>query len=260
MKAKKKEKNMVKKIKIENFKCIKKVEIKEMKTFNILAGKNNSGKTTVLEMFFLYLARYNPDSINRLLGWRNYNSNFLDLNMQYKHIFNALDVSKKVLFEMIEETNSRKMTISYKSDGQMPIYANANLGNIDINKSSNSNMVSSELLEIESEETGKRKSVCKLKFDVNNSTIFNESNSIERTYGAFISSNNRGNSQEAAATFGKSIINKSGLTTKIIEMIKIIEPKVIDIQISTHTGFPHLYVDLGYDKYIPLDLIVFGKI
>ena len=39
-------------IKISNFRSIKNLFVKETKLFNLIAGKNNCGKTTVLEAIY----------------------------------------------------------------------------------------------------------------------------------------------------------------------------------------------------------------
>jgi AAA15 family ATPase/GTPase len=54
----------IKNIKIENFRKLKSIELKDTKDINILIGENNSGKTSILEsiMFLEY-----PNDINRLI-------------------------------------------------------------------------------------------------------------------------------------------------------------------------------------------------
>jgi AAA15 family ATPase/GTPase len=43
---------MIEKIKIENFRCFESLEVEGFKQFNILVGKNNGGKTSLLEALF----------------------------------------------------------------------------------------------------------------------------------------------------------------------------------------------------------------
>ena len=40
---------MIKNIKIENFKLFEKIEVKDLKMVNLISGKNNIGKTALLE-------------------------------------------------------------------------------------------------------------------------------------------------------------------------------------------------------------------
>ena len=47
---------MIKDLYIENFKCFNKIKIDDIKKINFLVGKNNSGKTTILEALMLILS------------------------------------------------------------------------------------------------------------------------------------------------------------------------------------------------------------
>ncbi|MCU0289694.1 MAG: AAA family ATPase [Acidobacteria bacterium] len=49
---------MFKKIKIENYKGINNLELNDLQQFNLLVGKNNSGKTSILESFLFISSPY----------------------------------------------------------------------------------------------------------------------------------------------------------------------------------------------------------
>ena len=51
---------MIQDIKIENFRGITSLEIQDFKKINIFVGKNNCGKTSVLEALFLVTGISNP--------------------------------------------------------------------------------------------------------------------------------------------------------------------------------------------------------
>lgn len=55
--------NKNKTIKIENFRCFKNLEIGGFKNINLIGGKNNSGKTSLLEALLLYFNPYPPSII-----------------------------------------------------------------------------------------------------------------------------------------------------------------------------------------------------
>ncbi|WP_241365346.1 AAA family ATPase [Klebsiella pneumoniae] len=44
---------MIKEISLKNFKCFNEIYLKQLKTLNIIAGKNNYGKTSILDMTFI---------------------------------------------------------------------------------------------------------------------------------------------------------------------------------------------------------------
>ncbi len=45
---------MLEKLKIENFRCFKSFELNHLSRVNLVVGKNNSGKTTILEAIKLF--------------------------------------------------------------------------------------------------------------------------------------------------------------------------------------------------------------
>ncbi|MGN8340456.1 AAA family ATPase [Klebsiella pneumoniae] len=44
----------MKEISLKNFKCFNELYLKQLKTLNIIAGKNNYGKTSILDAIFLF--------------------------------------------------------------------------------------------------------------------------------------------------------------------------------------------------------------
>ncbi|WP_241844049.1 AAA family ATPase [Klebsiella pneumoniae] len=45
---------MIKEISLKNFKCVNELYLKQLKTLNIIAGKNNYGKTSILDAIFCF--------------------------------------------------------------------------------------------------------------------------------------------------------------------------------------------------------------
>jgi AAA15 family ATPase/GTPase len=67
---------MFKKIKIENFRGIPYLELNDLRQFNLFVGKNNCGKSSILESIFLLCGPTNPKlpiNINILRGIRSVN-------------------------------------------------------------------------------------------------------------------------------------------------------------------------------------------
>jgi AAA15 family ATPase/GTPase len=56
-------------IKIQNFRCFKELEVNGFKRVNLIGGKNNAGKTSLLEALLLYFYP-NPNSFKELLQIR----------------------------------------------------------------------------------------------------------------------------------------------------------------------------------------------
>ncbi len=61
---------MITDVLIRNFKCFNHLTIPDLGRITLIAGKNNVGKTALLEALFLLLDRQRPDMILRQYGWR----------------------------------------------------------------------------------------------------------------------------------------------------------------------------------------------
>jgi len=61
---------MYKSFKIKNFRCFKEVTLDHLERLNLIAGKNNAGKTSFLEALFLHIGPNNPDLSLRVNKFR----------------------------------------------------------------------------------------------------------------------------------------------------------------------------------------------
>ncbi len=59
---------------IENFRGIKSLEIDRLYRVNLFVGKNNCGKTSVLESMFLLTGMSNIELLSRIENWRVWSS------------------------------------------------------------------------------------------------------------------------------------------------------------------------------------------
>lgn len=110
---------LLKKLVIENFRGFNNIELKDFSKLNIFLGKNNSGKTSILESIFLLSGMSNPTlpentNILRGMGSHNnlkylfYNVNFLNL----PHLRGEFDDTSDRTLTLNPRINSDKDKIS----------------------------------------------------------------------------------------------------------------------------------------------------
>ncbi|TGN96473.1 AAA family ATPase [Burkholderia sp. USMB20] len=61
---------MLKSVVIENYKGLEHLEVPNMAYFNLVGGRNDVGKSSLLEAIFAYFDRVNPTALFSHLGWR----------------------------------------------------------------------------------------------------------------------------------------------------------------------------------------------
>lgn len=84
-------------IEINNFRGIRQLKIDNLKSINLFVGRNNSGKTTVLEAIFLLTGMsYPADLTERITGFRGRNISGIE---SFPYLFNKLDIETPILFK-----------------------------------------------------------------------------------------------------------------------------------------------------------------
>lgn len=98
------------KLTIENFRGISKLEIDDLKRINLFSGKNNTGKTTVLEAFFQLMAVM-PSNLNVLNKFRNTGKEQSFLPEYFFYNLNAPEIK---LVGFFDEKYNRTLSLTPK--------------------------------------------------------------------------------------------------------------------------------------------------
>ena len=93
---------MIKDLYIENFKCFNKIKIDDIKKINFLIGKNNSGKTTILETLMLILSESRINVIENIKTI----SRFKENKTEIKTLFYNFDYNNNINFNYNKYDNT----------------------------------------------------------------------------------------------------------------------------------------------------------
>jgi AAA15 family ATPase/GTPase len=112
---------MYKSFEAENFKCFHNFKITDLKRINLIAGKNNVGKTALLEAFFIHAGAYNPELVLRVNVFRGIETVKLEFGWwtetPWASIFRDFNINGTMeLIGEIEETGLRvvKLKVIHK--------------------------------------------------------------------------------------------------------------------------------------------------
>lgn len=95
---------MIKKVTINNFKGLPKVDVEDITRVTLIGGRNNVGKTSLLEALFLYFDRFNPEAFFRLCAWRNIQKLSLRQDDLWAPFFSMYDMDRVIEITAVYET------------------------------------------------------------------------------------------------------------------------------------------------------------
>jgi len=113
---------MFTKLKFENFKAFKSIEVSKLSRVNIFLGENNSGKSTLLDALFILTGIGNPELMMRTNQFRDYNR-LKDLS----YFFHNFDSKESIILSSSGNSNefNREASIRLSVNDKIPIVLHA---------------------------------------------------------------------------------------------------------------------------------------
>ncbi len=240
-----------KKINIHNFRLIESLVIENIKQVNLITGRNNCGKTSVLEAIFLLIGMSNPQLPLSIHSFRNL---MLTEDEEFKYLFKDLDFSKNLTIggELDSEERMLEIKAIYPQFAEISPQIS---GKLQLSKD--------EFLSNASASTVDGADIEGLRFSFN----INGENNFEaeiRLKQGQINLNLSPYNEKLRASFinpstimmdldrrlDKIVVRKDLKT--IINALREIEPNLSDIRMGAR-GM--VYADIGIDKLVPINVM-----
>ncbi len=239
-------------ISIKNFRGLKNLEIEDFKNTNLLVGKNNSGKSSVLESIFLCSDISNTGialSVNQLRGLLHNNSEdfkFIFNELDYKNcptIEGKFDINEQIRHLCIKPNQSNSKEKVSKIGLESIISTNID-NDFDKINGLNFNFSIKEKHQLQKEYTSK--------LIIEEGSIITEitKNYKEKIKVIFVNSHLGGVIQGIYKYLDAIITAKQ--KNDILEILKKIEPKIIDISLGANNI---IYCDIGAERLLPINLM-----
>lgn len=231
---------MFSKIQIENFRGIRHAEIDGLKQINLFFGKNNCGKSTVLEALFLITGQSNPIlplSINAMRNYNGFNEDDIKIDFYNLNPENKISIFAKGTPDRwleISQIKSRSKTVNLES---------LTGGNSDIA----ANTYGLKLVY----SIGNAKEKFSSEFILKDNNPENGKVSIDKRYKEEIFSLYLPSSGPQAALheeFAKIVANKQ--ESYILSALRQIDPAIVDIQLVGND----ILVDIGAEQRLPINM------
>jgi len=249
---------------IENFRCFKSLELEEIKSVNLIGGKNNSGKTVILEALFLHGGAYNPDltlRINTFRGFGVVDVDFKNLEVSpWDSMFHNFDNTKEISLDAtFKDLNFRQVHFRVIRDRNELLQIENLISKFDPGeKDFNLAPGLAEVLEVESVEQDQEETFYMI-FDQKGKRIRPYPKSLPFPI-VFEHCKLSASTElkELSERFSSLQIDKQ--ENVLINALKTIEPRLKDITVVQLGKEGFLFGDIGAKKRVPLHLMGAGMV
>ncbi|VFM96214.1 MAG: ATPase/GTPase, AAA15 family [Candidatus Kentron sp. G] len=239
-------------VSIKNFRAIESLEMDNIKQVNLLTGKNNCGKTSVLEAIFLLAGMSNPRLV---LDVHHFRQLALANSEEFRYLFNGLDLSRDPSITGRRKSETRSLEMR-------PVFR-AFMGEV------SGEHHASEDTFIPGTSTVTKDTIEKLALDfsTNGNEPFHAEIRLNDKRFEFMTTTHYKEYLKASFIYPRmgmdglnhrlgAILVRKGLN-KIINPLKEIEPNLSDIRIGAE-GI--IYADTGMDELLPINVMGDGII
>ena len=238
---------MLKRLHIRNFRGFNALKIDQLSDINLIVGKNNSGKTSLLEAIFLLSGGGNAQvaiNDNVIRGLKP--SDISTDDPFWKQLFSDLDMGRCIEIEGDHSSHGQLiLEISLKQQPTTEFSLDHTNGTSMTNRFDERSLVfqyrgpSSQSVKSHIRMTGQG-------FEVNQPAI----NSL---FHAIMLSSQIGNIQEDAIRLGRLRRQKQG--DMLLKALQVVEPKLQSIEDNTSSGIPLIWGDIGLSELVPLSVM-----
>ena len=237
---------MIENIHIKNFRGIKDCFISGIKQINLFFGRNNCGKSSVLDALFLFSAANNP----RYPLTINWSRNYLNRGPEsLKMNFYRLNTDSNIVFNGKYGTNIRNVEIEYEETLSPVLTIPTNPGTSNVNDKIYSLNLNTEISSTEDNSSQKKEYHTSIRFEGKTKATVTgiDSSYKEELECVYITANEPfHNNVELFATL---LENKQ--ENFVFDMLRKVEPNLKDI-VSANG---ELLADIGMEKRIPIQLL-----
>ncbi len=246
---------MLKHVQIQNYRGLKNLELTCLNQINLIGGRNKTGKTTLLEALFLLLNSGNPQFL--------INPNVTRLSMHSTQSHTLFNTMWKPLFHELTIEKNVKINAHHSSKGSMESIISckpSNSINVPLDKSAATTIAhefDDWLLQTEFFLRGNKHSEGILRL-VGNELKLDHPTKKKLPVSAIIIDQRESNIGQDADRLQNLIRLKQ--THSLIEVLRVIEPNLTDVQVLFDSGVPIICIDIGLSELVPLTLMGDGMV
>jgi AAA15 family ATPase/GTPase len=243
---------MISKLNITGFKGFSRLELPRLSRITLLGGRNNVGKTSILEALFMFHDRLNPQMILRQFAWRGVGSIAFDPDSMWAPIFHDYDINKKIIISAVVNGDKEEMTIVFNPHYTRPsIQANSiKTDSKPLQIRTDQKPEPSYALDITYDSKKLKNQTAHLLMGLDGLGIQVDKVVIRQRRASFLGARVPINPSEDAQKFGQ--LDILGKQEKIVDFLRIIEPDLKSLSSVAMGDSSLIHGDIGLSRKIPV--------
>ncbi len=240
---------MLKSLRIRNFRNLVDLKIDRLERVNLFTGRNNSGKTTLLEALFLLVGGGDPvatAAVNSSRGIDMAGGTLAVREAFWKPLFFAFDMNQDIAIEAVHEEHKRLslcIKLERSATTQVPLKK--------LEARPVEEFFSDTALSFAFSINGGAPAVRTMR--VRGDQIQFESPEASLPLHVMLLSTRSGDPQKDAVRLGQ--LRKHKRADMLLETLKIVEPRLQSIEDSSASGTPMIWGDIGLEELMPLPVM-----
>jgi hypothetical protein len=247
--------SMVNSFKIVNYKGFRELDLPDLARITLLGGRNNAGKTSVLETLFMFFDRQNPQMTLRQYNWRGVEVLPMTSEYLWQPIFHDFDMSREIDFCATINEQSERMTLRFAPDyipelvDTVPIPLSAN-GNRTPVVNTGQAAAGASALEVQYQFADQPERIAHIVPKQGDFLLIPTTPVPGIRPVAIITARDGQNQTQIAARFGE--LDIIGKQNEIVQFLQIIEPRLTSLSVIVTERLSMVYGDIGLPRKIPV--------
>ncbi len=246
---------MLRTLEVKNFRCFTDFHIGLLDRINLITGRNNVGKTSLLEALFLYSGHYNAQLPHRLNSFRGLHRFALRAEDVWGWLFHVADMDRTITFRAKDEagivhvvtlTLTPAATLTETPKGEEDKLSEPKQGVF-------SSIIDSRELTITVKNGKGKKWTVRATITEDGIKATTPSRPPPTKHTAIFLSTRSRNAEDDANRY--SDVERQLRQEDIIAQLKIVEPRIRRLSLLTSGGSPVLNADVGIGHLMPLPFV-----
>jgi hypothetical protein len=250
---------MYKSFKIKNFRCFKEITLDPLERLNLIAGKNNAGKTSFLEALFLHVGPNNPNLPLTVNVFRGIEFFSVEPEELWGSLFFDKDIEGNIELTSInerDERNTLKITLEEPEESFIIPSTSGATTTTTIEPETSLSPRSRELLLTYENGTG-RTGISRAAINQQGEIKGRQSELKHKFPGVFLPSRNRFLRADADRY---SKLDRKGKTEQLLHTMKLLEPRLKRLAVLVTGGVPLINGDIGLNELVPIPIMGEGMV